>query len=241
MKKNRVVGLILSFVLLISISFFYENFFSDIKDNKIVLRMVDPYVELDEDSGIDELLDIEQEYHDNDIVGLLKINGAELYEPVVQYSDNDYYLSHDIYGNYDAYGTTFMDYRIDLESSKKILIFGHNSSKRKTPFQELEKYYDKEYYDNHKYITLITENEVRTYEVFSVFVEVSDWSYMNLNFNNEGEYYNHLLKLKNKSFYDTGIDIRSEDEVMILQTCSYHKNYYEYSNKYLLIISRRVK
>ena len=44
------------------------------------------------------------------------------------------------------------------------------------------------------------------YEIFSVYVEVSDWEYYNkMKFNTKNEYYNHILKLKNKSMYDTNV------------------------------------
>ena len=31
--------------------------------------------------------------------------------------------------------------------------------------------------------------------------------------------------LKDKSFYDTGVVVDSSDEILILQTCSHHKDY----------------
>ena len=146
-----------------------------------------------------------------------------------QSSNNSSYLNHNGYKEYDQYGEVFADYRIDFDTSKKILIFGHNSSKIKTPFSNLENYYDKSYYNNHKYITLTLENEVRTYAIFSVYVETSDWSYMNLKFDSSTDWYNHILKLKNKSLYDTGVDVENDDEVLILQTCSYNQNYNDYA------------
>ena len=59
-------------------------------------------------------------------------------------------------------------------------------------------------------------------------------------FNSEEEYLNHLKKLKSKSMYDTGVEVTKDDEILILQTCSTHKDYSNYQRKYLLIILRRV-
>ena len=244
MKKRKIKLLLISILLIFAISLtvfintnnkygkkvFVANFTGQIINHNKVIP--------------EELLEysrVKEQYENKDIVGMLKIPNAGLNEIVVQGEDNNYYLSHDINNNYDAYGTTFMDYRINLENSKKILIFGHNSSKRKTSFQELEKYYEEDYYKNHKTINLITNSEVRTYEIFSVYVEVSDWSYMNLNFEDDAKYYEHIKSLKNKSFYNTGVNVEKNDEVLILQTCSYHKEYSNYDKKYLLIISRRVE
>ncbi len=53
-------------------------------------------------------------------------------------------------------GSIYLDYRVDIDSSKKLLIYGHNSSKIDMPFKILEEFYDKDYYDNHKYVDLTT-------------------------------------------------------------------------------------
>ena len=119
-------------------------------------------------------------------------------------------------------------------------MFGHNSSFVKTPFGALESYYDVNYYNNHKYIDLKTENSLYKYEIFSVYVETSDFTYVNLNFDNKKSWYEHLEKLKSKSLYNTGIDVSSEDKILIMQTCSNNPNYKSYDKKYLLVIAKLV-
>ena len=187
--------------------------------------------------------DTKEEYNNEDIVGKITIEGTSIDELVVQSNDNDYYLTHNLNKEYDKYGSIYMDYRINLNTSRKILIYGHNSSiynKNVVPFQELENYYEESYYKNHKYITLALGEEIRNYEIFSVYIETSDFTYMNLNFKSNEDWYNHIRKLKNKSLYDTKVNLTEDDEILILQTCSNNKDYTNYEKKYLLIISRRV-
>ena len=62
---------------------------------------------------------------------------------------------------------------------------------------------------------------------------------MNLNITDE-TYNKDLLKYKNKSLYNTNVDINNDDNILILQTCSNHPNYQKYENKYLLIIAKKV-
>ena len=104
----------------------------------------------------------------------------------------------------------------------------------------MENYYDEEFYEKHKYIEIVTNKKVKKYEIFSVYVETSNWDYMNIDFENEIDWYNHLKELKEKSWYDTGVDVSENDEVLILQTCSHHKDYKNYDKKYLLIIARGI-
>ena len=64
---------------------------------------------------------------------------------------------------------------------------------------------------------------------------------MNINFIDNEDYYKHISYLKDKSFYNTDIELKDYDEILILQTCSNHEDYVNYDKKYLLIISRRIK
>lgn len=183
---------------------------------------------------------LRNEYNNEDIKGILEIDNTDYIVPVLQSTDNDYYLNHDAYGNRNGMGSIYLDFRVDIDTSRKLLIYGHNSSNIDMPFKILEEFYDKDYYDNHKYMWITTSTVKKKYEVFSVYVETEDYSYMNINFVDDEDYLNHITKLKEKSMYDTDIELSSDDEILILQTCSTHKDYSNYQKKYLLIILRRV-
>ena len=181
-----------------------------------------------------------KKYNNNDVVGILEINNTDYIVPVIQGDDNKYYLKHTPYGEKSSMGSVYLDYRVDIDSSKKLLIYGHNSSNVDMPFKILEEFYDRDYYDNHKYVEVTTSNMKKKYEIFSVFVETSDFSYMDITFDNDDEYLNHINNLKSKSMYDTGVALSKDDEILILQTCSEHSDYRNYQKKYLLIVLRRV-
>ena len=182
--------------------------------------------------------ELREKYQNNDIVGNIHIEGTNIDEAILQSSDNEYYLTHDNYGNYDKYGSVFLDYRCH-QDSKKLLIFGHSSTRINTPFNNLENYYQKEYYEEYPNITLVIGEEMRIYQIFSVYVETSDFTYMNLNLTDE-EYITDLKKYKNNSLYETGVSIYPTDDILILQTCSNHPNYQKYKDKFLLIIAKKI-
>ena len=181
---------------------------------------------------------LKEKYNNNDIVGTISVENTDINEILVKASDNKYYLTHDIYGNYDKYGSVFLDHRCNKDS-KKLLIYGHNDFKDKTPFSDLENYYDKSYYNAHQFINIVIDNEKIRYQIFSVYIETKDFTYMNLNID-ENTYNNDLIKYKNNSFYKTNVDTSSNDKILILQTCSNHKDYKKYKDKYLLIIAKRI-
>ncbi len=183
--------------------------------------------------------DVRNEYQNDDIVGILSIDNTDYRVPILQGEDNSYYLNRGPDGKRNSIGSVYLDYRVNIDSSRKLLIYGHNSSRIDMPFKILEEFYDIDYFNNHKTMSIITSNMEKKYEIFSVYVETSDFSYMNLKLSDE-EFDNQFKMFKEKSLYDTGVEVLPNDEVLVLQTCSTHRDYSNYKYKYLLIILRRV-
>ena len=81
---------------------------------------------------------LKQEYQNEDIKAILSIENSDFYYPVVQSTDNDYYLTHNYQKEINALGAIYADYRINLENTNKILIYGHSSTKNQAPFNILQ-------------------------------------------------------------------------------------------------------
>lgn len=241
MKKYKCVLCILSFITLLSLIEFnkYENL-NSFNNNFVLIdkkEKNDEKIELE--TYKEEITKLREEYRNNDVVGTLEILNTDYKVPVVQGVDNDYYLNHLPNKEYSIMGSIFLDYRVNINTSKKILIYGHNSSKYQMPFDILENYYDEKYLNNHKYIEIKTVEKVRKYEIFSVYVEPTDYFYMKVNFENEN-YDEHLEKLKDKSFFEIDSEIDEDTNILILQTCSTHKDYLKYKKKYLVIALKEI-
>ena len=183
-----------------------------------------------------------ESYQNDEVVGVVSIPNSSLNAVVFQHEDNEYYLEHNVFGGNALEGTVYLDYRSKINSGRKNIIYGHNgdSDKLYLPFSELENFYDKSYYDEHQYILLEDEDGVGKYQIFSVFIETSDVSYMYMNFKSDSSWLEHLGFLKNKSLYDTGVTVDETDEILILQTCSHNENYAKYKDKYFLVVAKRV-
>lgn len=237
MKKKTII-LIISIIILLSLITTYLLITNNNKDidfnierNNNVTNPTDYKQEIDT---------LKEKYNNNDVVGILSFDNTDYTKAVMQSSDNEYYLNHTEDKEENFMGSIYLDYRVNIDSSKKLLIFGHNSQNVDMPFKILENYYDKDYYDEHKYIYITTNNVKKKYEIFSVFVEYKDFTYMTINFKSDEDYYNHITKLKEKSLYNTDVELTEKDEILLLQTCSTHKDYQQYDKKYLLIIAKRI-
>lgn len=206
-------------------------------DERVIAKIDTTELEEQRKNVIEEL---RNEYNNDDIVGVLTIDNADYSTVVTQTKDNSYYLNHSAYKEKDRLGTPFLDYRLDINASRKLLIFAHNSKYRSMPFEILENYYDESYYKDHQYITVTTTEGEKKYQIFSVYVEVEDFDYYDINYPSNKAWLKHLTKLKNNSIYDTGVEINENDNIIILQTCSTLSKYSSYKHKFLVVIGKQV-
>lgn len=240
-NKHYIIIILLVMLIVSILTYYIYKYNNTLKSKIINSNTIEVNYEINKIDYEEELNKVRNKYNNNDIVGILSNSDDTLNEIVMQSTDNDYYLEHTVYHESNWRGQTFLDYRNDINNSDKLIIYGHNSNYYNLPFKVLENYYNKSYYDENKYLYLQTNLNKYKYEIFSVYVEVSDWDYYNkMKFNTKDEYYNHILKLKNKSMYDTNVLVNKDDKILIIQTCSTKKEYSNYENKFLLIIAKRV-
>ena len=175
------------------------------------------------------------EFNNQDIVGRLYIESIDIDVPLVQTEDNEYYLNHDVYKNFDSVGSIFLDYRNNIDLDKKLLIYGHNSKNIQTEFKKLENFLNFDFFNNldNRKLILESNNKISYYEVESVVIIVSDFQHMKLAFTKD-EWKSHIDWLNNSSLYQSALDY--DDEILIMQTC-----YYEPDDSYLLIIAKKIE
>ena len=169
-----------------------------------------------------------------DIVGRLYIDKTDIDVPILQYSDNDYYLKHLPDGSYNIWGSVFLDYRNKI-TDKKLIIYGHSSNRVTTEFNSLYEYLNKDYYNNHSDIYFDTKKGRYHYKIFSVYVASDNYTHVNLNLN-DNNYLKHINYIKNSSLYDTSVIVNSSDDIIILQTC--HPTI---RDAYIIVAGKKIK
>ena len=105
----------------------------------------------------------------SDTVDWIQVDATKINYPVLQYTDNEYYLKHDIYGTYMITGWIFMDYRNDSTNlSKNTIIYGHNT-RSGYMFGDLKNALDSGWYTspNNQIITFNTLNKEMTCRLYS--------------------------------------------------------------------------
>lgn len=165
-----------------------------------------------------------------DIVGWLEIEDTKINYPVLQGSDNKYYLNHNYKKEKSEIGSIFLDSDYDFNiPSSNLLIYGHNTQNGEM-FQNLLKYADKKFYKDHPIIRFTTKDEDAEYEIISVFRSKiyyqSDTNvfkyYFFINAENEKEYNKFVENIKKISLYKIDATATYGDQLITLSTCSYH-------------------
>ena len=216
MKKLYYLIFIILIIIVLSSLLMSTLFYIDNKKIEVSFKKTNSVS--NEFSNGDVIYTYRKKYNNEDIIGILVIEGLNINELVVKGVDNSYYLNHLVDGNVSVLGSIFMDYRSDV-SSKQINIYGHNSRYYDVVFKRLEKYLDKDFYKSNRYISLITVDDVFNYEIFSVNVTDSE---NHLDFSSS---FNDRVKfLKTNSLYDTGVDVSDDDYLLVLQTCIYNRS-----------------
>lgn len=166
----------------------------------------------------------------SDIVGWLEIEGTSINYPVLQGTDNEYYMTHNYKKQKSKNGSIFLtkDYDWSIPSSN-LLIYGHNLNNGMM-FQELLKYAKEEFYKEHPIIRFTTNKEDTEYEIISVFKSRVYYKteknvfryYFFVNANSEAEYNEFVQNAKKASLYDIDKTAKFGDQLITLSTCSYH-------------------
>ncbi len=179
----------------------------------------------------ERMLKLEELQKENsDIIGWLEIENTNINYPVLQSSDNDYYMNHDYQKKQTMVGSIFLDKDYSWNPpSTNLLIYGHNI-KNGTMFQNLLNYIDKSYYEQHPNIRFTTNKEDVYYEIIAAFqskvYQQSDKNvfryYFFINAENEAEYNGFVQNAKKASLYDTQKTATYGEQLMTLSTCAYH-------------------
>ena len=174
---------------------------------------------------------IDAKAQNDDVVAWLTVPGTEIDDPVVQYTDNDYYLRRTWLGESDVWGCYFLDYECHAESfstlDKVSIIYGHSleDSKDDKNFSQIKRWEDADFAAQNPTITLQLESgTVTTWQVFAaskVPVEGENAVY-SLDPNPDESTYSALLNTLRAASADNfkDVEVTSSDKILILSTCT---------------------
>ncbi len=231
LKKICLIVLVLVFIIgVIYIGCYLYNRNKEKKENTDILENVEIDNTQITPQKTEKMLKLEElQKENNEIIGWLEIEDTNINYPILQTTDNDFYLTHNYKKEKASSGSLFLDKDFNFENgSSNYLIYGHRN-KQGLMFEDLLKYAKEDFYKEHKTIKFTTNKEDAIYEILAVFYsrvyyksekDVFRYYYF-VNANNEAEYNEFINEAKKASIYDTGITAEYGDQLLTLSTCEY--------------------
>ena len=156
-----------------------------------------------------------------DTVGWIQVKGTNINYPIVQTTDNSYYLTHAFDKSNNEAGWVFMDYRNDAVNFNQNTILYAHSRLTGSMFGSLKNILDSSWYtnkDNH-IIRLSTPTENTMWQVFSVYTIPKESYYITPNFNSNEAYQEFLNTMKSRSEVEFSAEVNTNDKILTLSTC----------------------
>ncbi|MBD5083990.1 MAG: class B sortase [Clostridiales bacterium] len=156
----------------------------------------------------------------NDVRGWICIPDTELSYPLMQGTDNQYYLNHTWQGNRNGVGAIFLDYRASADFTDfYTLIYGHRMNNT-SMFGSIAQYKNVEYWQAHPSVYIICEDGVKRYDIFSTFETdvYSDVYRRSLRTAEDREAF--LAWCLEQSAIDTGVVPAADRNIITLSTCT---------------------
>lgn len=155
-----------------------------------------------------------------DIVGWLKISALDISYPVVQGTDNDYYLHRTFEGVENFAGCLFVNSGNSADfTDQNTIVYGHNM-KNGSMFGKLKKFQEEETFRKSKYFWMFTENFIYQYRIFSA-MTVNKVGINYQTFFAESEFSEFRDQaFANSVVENSDVELSYEDRIVTLSTCT---------------------
>mgnify|MGYP003299614514 CR=1 FL=1 len=173
------------------------------------------------DKSFKKLLSINKE-----TVAYLTVKNTQISYPVVQHSDNSYYLGRDFYKKKTVMGWVYMDYRNNpKEFDDNTIIYGHNM-KNGTMFGSLKKVLDSSWRKNEENMTISLDLPTGSYKfkIFSIYKVDYTTDYLITKFHSKSSKEDFINMITKRSIFNSGIKVGLDDKILTLSTCTGSNN-----------------
>ena len=156
----------------------------------------------------------------SDTYGWIRVPGTSINYPVMQYTDNNFYLDHDYNKKYLVVGSIFADYRINKTIYRNFnsVFYGHNLTTGGM-FHDVTKFLDEEFFNN-TLIYVYTMDGVYVYEPFAIFEANAEYNYFRTEFDSTASFIEFATEMQDNSIHTKRMEFVSTDRMLTLSTCT---------------------
>ena len=156
-----------------------------------------------------------------DTVGWIQVAGTNINYPIVQTTNNDYYLTHSFKKKANLGGWIFLDYRNNIkELDKNTIIYGHGRLDT-SMFGSLKNIFTNNWLKNtdNFIVKISTESHNTLWQVFSAYKIPTTNDYIQVDFKNNNDFENFYTMLLNRSEHNFNTNVTTKDKILTLSTC----------------------
>ena len=156
-----------------------------------------------------------------DTVSWISVSGSNINYPVVQSTNNDFYLNHTFDRSYNEAGWVFADFRNHVDGTDKNMIFYAHGRIDGTMFGTLRNVLTNGWLNNQSNFTVRTSNEKENalWQVFSVYHIPTTSDYIQTSFLSGSEFQKFTNKLIKRSAFNFHTNVEGTDHILTLSTC----------------------
>ncbi len=178
-----------------------------------------------------------------DVVGFLHVPAKTVddIELFVLQRDNEYYLTHDFYGEEKKSGALFLDEANEIwPQDQHMIIYGHNM-KNGTMFARLTRYKSIDYAYNNPFVYFDTLYEKGAYVVLAA-IRLPANEMLTEGFNirtftfGDTSFKSFMYDIRKNALYVTNVGADENDQLLSLITCAYNED-----DERFLLITRRIR
>ena len=157
----------------------------------------------------------------NDTVAYINVRGTNVNYPVVQTSNNDYYLTHAFDKSYNDAGWVYMDFRNNKNFTDfNTIIYGHGRL-NKTVFGSLKTLLNNSWQNNKdNYILAISTPDINyIYQIFSIYTIPSETYYIQTSFKDDNRRNLWITEMNKRNTSIINSPANINDKIITLSTC----------------------
>lgn len=155
-----------------------------------------------------------------DVVGWITIPDTKISYPLLQWTDNQFYLKHTWKQTPNANGSIFIEHQNSPDFTDfNTIIYGHNMQSG-AMFGSLRKYKSEAYWKEHPSFYIACDQGVLRYDIFAVHRAGVDTIIYGLNLDTEPKRTEFIRFATDYSSVDTGIQPTIDDRIVTLSTCT---------------------
>ena len=156
-----------------------------------------------------------------DVAGWLSLEGTVINYPIVQGTDNEYYLHHLFTKEYNNTGCIFMDMDNAKDFSDQNTVLYAHHMRNGSMFAELEGYRNQEYYDAHRQLVLQTPSGNYLVEPFAGLLSDGYTDYIQIDFQDSDSFLAYVSQMRSQSTFQSDVTVAAEDRILTMSTCRY--------------------